>query len=200
MYTHSTENYRYFVTQAYLRFLKRGPDENGLTFWVDQMMNRGLTDEHLESGFAASPEYFATNGGTDVGLVQGMYHDLLLRAADQQGLDFWVGQLEGGVSVAAVAFGFTASRERESIRVTDDYMRYLGRGPDQNGLDFWLGQFLHGVTNETLIGGFVGSVEYFYNPSKGKGNEAAWISAAYGDVLHRPAAPSDIAYWTGVLG
>ena len=70
----------------------------------------------------------------------------------------------------------------------------------QNGLDFWLNAFLHGVTNETLIGGFVGSVEYFYNPSKGKGNEAAWISVAYLDVLHRPAGPGDIAYWSGVLG
>ena len=200
-YTHSTENYSFFVTQAYLRFLRRGPDQAGLNYWVDQMMHRGLTDEHLESGFAASPEYFATNGGTDVGLVTGMYHDLLLRDPDQAGLDYWVGQLQTGAqSVAGVAYGFTASQERESIRITDDYLRYLGRGPDQNGLNYWLNAFLTGVTNETLIGGFVGSVEYFYDPSKGMGNEADWISAAYSDVLHRPAGPSDIAFWSGVLG
>ena len=56
------------------------------------------------------------------------------------------------------------------------------------------------MTNESLIGGFVGSVEYFDNPSKGQGNKAAFISVAYHDVLHRPASPSDIAFWSGVLG
>ena len=30
--------------------------------------------------------------------------------------------------------------------------------------------------------------------------KAAWISDAYSDVLHRPAGPSDIAFWSGVLG
>ena len=195
---HSQEAYQYFVRQAYRQFLNRQPDAEGIAYWVLQMQ-QGLTDEHLEAGFAASPEFFAVNGGTDAGLVAGMYKDLLLRNPDQAGIDYWVAQLQGGASVASVAFGFTASAERESIRITDDYMTYLGRQPDPAGLTFWLNDFLIGGTNEDLIAGFVGSTEYYATPNKGAGNRAAWIAIAYQDVLHRVAKPSDIDYWESVL-
>lgn len=192
--THSQEAYQYFITQAYQRFLNRVPDQSGLAYWVLQMQ-QGLTDEHLEAGFAASPEFFQVNGGTYQGLVTGMYEDLLLRHPDQSGLAFWDGKLQGGASVSAVAFGFTASPERESIRITDDYQTYLGRNPDQSGLSFWLNAFLHGSTNEDLVAGFVGSAEYYGASDKGAGNRAAWIASAYQQVLHRVAKPTDIDYW-----
>ena len=136
-------------------------------------MNHGLTDEHLESGFAASPEYFATNGGTYPGLVQRHVSRPALatptRPASTTG---WASCRAAPRAWPAWLTASRASKERESIRVTDDYLTYLGRGPDQDGLNYWLNAFLTGVTNETLVGGFVGSVEYFYAPKKGMGNEA----------------------------
>ena len=196
--THSQEAYQYFIGQAYKQFLNRQPDATGIAYWVLQMQ-QGLTDEHLEADFAASPEFFAVNGGTDAGLVTGMYNDLLLRNPDQAGLDYWVAQLKAGASVSSVAFGFTASAERESIRITDDYLTYLGRQPDQAGLTFWLNDFLNGGTNEDLVAGFVGSTEYYSASNKGDGNRAAWIAVAFQDILHRVAKPSDIDYWESVL-
>lgn len=195
-FTHSQEAYGFFVTQAYQRFLGRKPDDPGIAYWVAKLQG-GLTDEQLEAGFADSPEFFQVNGGTNQGLVRGMYTTLLLREADQAGLDYWVGQLEAGASVSAVALGFTASPERETIRITDDYMTYLGRLPDQGGLDFWLDAFLHGSTNENLVAGFVGSPEYFN--TTGSQNRAAWLAQAYQAILHRAAKPGEIAYWESVL-
>ena len=160
LFTHSPEAFSYFVTQAYQRFLNRTPDAGGIAFWVGKLQ-QGLTDEQLEAGFADSPEFFNVNGGTNEGLVRGMYATLLLRDPDQDGLDYWVGKLNDGVSPATVAFGFTASPERETIRITDDYMTYLGRQPDDGGLAFWLNAFLHGARNEDLVAGFVGSPEYY---------------------------------------
>ena len=192
--THSHDAYQYFITQAYQRFLNRVPEQSGLAYWVLQMQ-QGLTDEHLEAGFAASPEFFQVNGGTYDGLVTGMYEDLLLRKPEQAGLSYWVGKLQGGASVSAVAFGFTASPERESLRITDDYTFYLDRKPDQKGLNFWLNAFLNGATNEDLVAGFVSSPEYYGAPDKGAGNRAAWIASAYQQVLHRAAKHSDIDYW-----
>jgi hypothetical protein len=87
--THSQEAYQYFIGQAYKQFLNRQPDATGIAYWVLQMQ-QGLTEEHLEADFAASPEFFAVNGGTDAGLVTGMYKDLLLRNPDQAGIDYWV--------------------------------------------------------------------------------------------------------------
>jgi hypothetical protein len=194
MFTHSSEAFGYFVTQAYQRFLNRTPDDGGIAFWVDKLQH-GLTDEQLEAGFADSPEFFSVNGGTNEGLIRGMYATLLLRNPDQAGLDYWVGQLDAGISPAAVAFGFTASPERETIRITDDYMTYLGRQPDDGGLAFWLDAFLHGARNEDLVAGFVGSPEYYAAEGKGNNNRAAWTANAYQAILHRAATPGEIQGW-----
>jgi hypothetical protein len=194
MFTHSPEAFGNFVTDAYQRFLNRTPDDDGIAYWVDKLQH-GLTDEQLEAGFADSPEFFQVNGGTDEGLIRGMYAALLLRDPDQAGLDYWVGQLNAGVSPATVAFGFTASPERETIRITDDYMTYLGRQPDDAGLQYWLNAFLHGARNEDLIAGFVGSQEYYAADGKGNNNRAAWTANAYQAILHRAAEPDEIQGW-----
>ncbi len=194
--THSQEAYQYFIAQAYQRFLNRLPDASGIAYWVMQMQ-QGLTDEHLEAGFAASPEFFQVNGGTYAGLVTGMYNDLLLRKPDQAGLSFWVGQLQKGARVADVAFGFTASPERESLRIGGDYQTFLGRQPDAAGLNYWLTAFLHGARNEDLIAGFVGSPEYYLANGKGSGNRAAWVASSYLQIFHRAAKPDEIQHWEG---
>ena len=159
---HSAEYFgNIIVTPAYQRYLGRGPDPSGLAYWVDQMQNHALTDERLEAGFIGSPEFYAHAGGTDPGWVDAMYEGLLGRTADPTGETYWLGQLAGGAARADVAYGFAASRERESQRITDDYMHYLGRQPDSQGLNFWIDQFAGGVTNEQVITGFVASDEYF---------------------------------------
>ena len=120
-----------------------------------------MTNEQLEAGFIASPEYYTHSGGTDVAWVDAIYRDLLGRSADQQGEDFWTGQAAAHGRFT-VAFGFAISEEREKKRVTGDYQHLLGRGPDAGGLAYWVSQFVHGgKTNEDLIAGFVGSNEYF---------------------------------------
>ncbi|HET6880071.1 MAG TPA: TIGR03118 family protein [Pirellulales bacterium] len=149
------------ISPAYERYLGRPADPSGLAYWVDQMQNHGLTDEHLEAGFIGSPEFYAHAGGTDKAWVDAMYQDLLGRPPDPSGEGYWLQQLANGTSRAAVAYGFAASQERESQRITDDYMHYLGRQPDSQGVSYWLAQFANGVTNEDLITGFVASDEYF---------------------------------------
>jgi hypothetical protein len=196
--THSAEAYQYFVTGAYQRYLGRTPDGTGLDFWVGQMQH-GLTDEELEAGFLGSPEYYSHSGGTDASWVAGMYHDLLGRSPDQDGLDFWVGRLADGAGRGIVSLGFAASPERETQRINDDYFTYLGRNADPGGLSFWLKAFLQGSTNEDLIAGFVGSREYFNNAADGRGTVGDWISSAYRDVLHRTPQSGDIAFWTDFL-
>jgi uncharacterized protein YkwD len=199
MLTHAGESYGYFITQAYLHYLGRQPDSSGLSYWIDQMQNHGLTDERLEAGFLGSAEYIANHGGTGSGWVQGMYQDLLGRAPDAQGLNYWVAQLQNGEAPADVAYGFAASAERESQRINGDYQTYLGRPADPSGLSYWLNAFLQGATNEDLIGGFVGSAEYFNAANKGKGDPRQWVDAAFQDIFHRAASSADEGFWMGVL-
>lgn len=80
---------------AYEKYLCRASDRSGLNFWITQMQN-GLTDEHLESAFIGSDEFFQHAGGTNKA---------------------WV----------------------------------------------WVNQFAMAFTNEVLIAGFIASDEYFNN-------------------------------------
>jgi hypothetical protein len=164
---HSAEYFATIVTPAYENYLGRVPDAAGLSYWVSQMQN-GLTDEQLEASFIGSPEFYEASGGTAKGWVDAMYTDLLGRSPDSAGEAYWIQQLGQGVSRASVAYGFAASTERESERITSDYQHYLGRLPDSTGLSYWLDQFAnHGQTNENLITGFVASDEYFNDHTGG---------------------------------
>jgi hypothetical protein len=44
-----------------MTYLHRQPDQAGLSFWSDQFINHGKTNEDLITGFIASDEYFANS-------------------------------------------------------------------------------------------------------------------------------------------
>lgn len=78
-----------------------------------------------------------------------LYKAAFDRTPDKQGLGFWIGQLDKGVSIDSAAAGFVASQEFQTINgaspsnlqlVTSLYQHILGRAPDQSGLDFWTAQ------------------------------------------------------------
>ena len=78
-----------------------------------------------------------------------LYKAAFDRTPDKEGLGFWIGQLDKGASLDAVAAGFVASQEFQTINgvspsnlqlVTSLYQHILGRAPDQSGLDFWTAQ------------------------------------------------------------
>jgi hypothetical protein len=158
--THSAEYYATIIRPAYQQFLGRDADDAGVAFWTARMQ-QGLTDEQLQASFIGSPEYFQHSGGTNKSWVDAMYHDLLGRAPDAGGEQFWVGQLAAGADRAAVALGFAASDEREGQRVQQDYQQFLGRSASAAEVAFWVNQFRHGRSNEDVVSGFVGSDEYF---------------------------------------
>jgi hypothetical protein len=163
--THSDEYLDNQISQAYLAYLGRDADDQGLAFWLN-MMKSGLTIEQLESQFIGSPEYYEHSGDTDRLWVDHMYFDLLGRAPDTAGETFWVNALAGGAARSSVALGFADSDEHEAILVRDDYLSYLGRSPQPNEVNYWVGQFSHGENNENVVAGFVSSDEYFNQHGK----------------------------------
>ena len=158
---HSDEYYANFVIRpAYLKYLGRAADDAGVAYWTAKM-HAGLTDEKLEADLIASDEFYAQAGGTDVQWIDAVYLQLLGRAADSSGEDYWSAKLAAGDPRSHVAAGFTTSPEREEARINDDFMHYLHRAADPDGLNYWLKQFADGKTNEDLIAGFTGSAEYY---------------------------------------
>jgi hypothetical protein len=194
--TTSAEYYTNVIDTAYQRYLGRRPDADGLAYWLGRMQS-GLTDEHLEAGFIGSAEYIQNHGGTGEAWVIGMYHDLLGRSPDPDGLAYWLNKLQNGTPADAIAYGFAASAEREGQHVILDYQELLGRTPSQSEIDYWVNLFINGgMTNERVASGFAASAEYYqdhYNDSRD------WLFGAYQDLLGRPPDPAGLEHWLEVL-
>lgn len=100
--------------------------------------------------------------------VQSLYVGYLGRAADQEGLNFWVDSIRNDVStLESVALGFTLSDEYQSIYdglSTDElvsavYQNVLGREPDEEGRAFWVSEIEKGATTEdTLLVSMINSL------------------------------------------
>lgn len=83
------------------------------------------------------------NGGEAYRLYQAAFN----REPDEQGLGFWIAQMDNGASLRAVAAGFVGSDEFRATYgahpsnadiVTRFYYNVLHRAPDQEGLAFWV--------------------------------------------------------------
>ena len=169
--THSAEYYQTNVIKpAYQKFLNRNADPGGLAYWTTQLQG-GLTDEQMQAGYIASPEFYANanhssspvprSPAADRKWVDALYESLLGRGPDQTGEDYWTGQLQGPETLIEVANDFTGSTEGLSVRIQQTYERYLGRGADAGGLAFWLNQYHQGAVNEDIVTGFISSDEFF---------------------------------------
>jgi hypothetical protein len=199
IFTHGPEHFADLVNADYAQYLGRTPNSSEVNYWVN-LMEHGASDEQVLAAFIGSPEYFAHVGGTNQAWVDAMYQDLLHRAPDPAGENFWVQALAAGASPTAVAQGFATSYEAEAIVVQNDYQTYLGRQASSAEVNYWVMRFETGTTNEQVIAGFLSSPEYFNSPTKGQGSDSTWVKSAYGDLFGRQPSPSELNYWVTFLG
>ena len=158
--TYSTEYRGGLIRGSYGHYLGREPDPGGLVSWLGAM-GAGWTVSQMESGFIASPEYYARAGSTDAAWVATLYTDVLGRGAGPDEVAYWTQQLGAGASRDQVAMGFLLSTERLSTVVDGHYQHLLGRGIDPSGQQTWVGILQAGGRDEAIIGGIISSEEYY---------------------------------------
>ena len=121
--------------------------------------------------FAGSVEfqqrYGALSNGEFVNLI---YQNILGRAPEPDGYNFWKGKLDSDQSTRGqVMIGFSESEEyrqmmNSEVFVTMIYMGMLRRGPEEDGFNFWVNAMDLNVGNPAieldLINGFLSSPEY----------------------------------------
>lgn len=186
------------INDAYETFLGRSPDSGGMNYWIGQMQ-AGMSIEVVDAAFLASNEYVLDQGGTNVGWVDGLYRDLLARAPDAPGLQFWNGLLEAGVSKAVVAMAIAGSFERESLIVKQDYQTLLGQSPHAPLIDYWVGQLQNRPNDAALVAALIGSPEYYNDPAKGSGNAGDWVTSVYHDLFGISPESHEAAWWAAQL-
>jgi hypothetical protein len=114
--------------RLYQAAFNRTPDKAGLGYWIARL-DDGMTLNTMAGGFVNSNEFRSIYGSlpSNYDLVYRFYQNVLHRAPDQAGLDYWVNILDTHkASVTEVLVGFSESEENYSALV----------GVMQNGIEF----------------------------------------------------------------
>jgi hypothetical protein len=97
--------------RLYQAAFDRIPDPGGVGFWMSAL-DKGMSLVKIAEGFIGSPEYIKAYGGlNNHDLVTKYYQNILHRAPEGAGLDFWAGALDKGVAVADVLAAISESQE-----------------------------------------------------------------------------------------
>ena len=98
-----------FLTGLYVGALDRTPDPAGLQFWQGALAAGASRKSVIEAVFAG--QEYDKGHPTNAAFVADLYNDMLGRAADANGLQFWTKQLDAGVTRAQVVGSFANSSE-----------------------------------------------------------------------------------------
>jgi hypothetical protein len=102
--------------RIYQAAFDRVPDVGGLTFWVEKA-DGGMSTIEMSARFIDSDEFRHLYGSSTLPaetFVEQLYHNVLHRASDQGGHDYWVGQINAGMSEAEVLARFADSPENRA--------------------------------------------------------------------------------------
>ena len=103
------------VYRLYQAAFDRTPDTAGLSDWL-RGMDAGLALTKVASGFIGSAEFQGLYGvnPTNTQFIDLLYANVLNRAADQAGYDYWSQQMNAGMTRELVLIGFSESTENQA--------------------------------------------------------------------------------------
>lgn len=104
-----------FVTSLYKTILNRKPDEDGLNYWSDNLLNKTKSAEQVVKGFFNSMEYLKKKKSNE-NFVKDCYKAILLRNYDKEGFEYWVNNLKKGMTRDNVLNGFLQSKEFDAFK------------------------------------------------------------------------------------
>lgn len=156
----SDEWIRALIDSYYESTLGRPADDAGHRYWTDVLRRGTSTPAAVAAYFYAGDEYYRRAGGTDRAWLSDLYRELLRRAPDAGGIDYWIETMRGGAARADVASWFYGSLESRKVRVRNLYVALLGRTPDASGHAYWAGVLTNGRDIE--LAEFLASSDEYY--------------------------------------
>lgn len=147
-------------------------------------------------GGAAGNTVTVTLLSYNASLVDKLYHQVLHRSAEDSGLIYWTGLLDQGLPLDMVATGIFNSTERLDPLVTQFYEQYLSRGTDPSGLNYWVNDWQTKGDPRDVVENILASPEFFNDAAD---TTTGYVTLLYQRVLQRPAEPSGLDYWVGLM-
>lgn len=209
-----------FILRMYDVCLDRTPDNDGLNYWSNLLIDKEATGCSVACGFIYSPEFQAKKS-TNEEYVSYMYSAFFGREAEKDGLDYWVTSLNDGMTRDDVFSGFTNSKEfgdlcdsygvirgcyiqnfdidktvKVNLFVERLYNVVLDRSCDNDGMTYWTTKLVsHEDTGAGVAAGFVFSPE-FINKNYCDNH---YVETLYASFMGRTPDKDGIDYWCSVL-
>ena len=99
------------ILRLYQAFFERLPDVNGTKYWIG-VARSGPELNEIAGWFADSDEFALTYGGTtDREFLKIVYANVLGRSYDLDGFEYWIGQMQAGLSRGGVVRWVAANDE-----------------------------------------------------------------------------------------
>ncbi|MBO7452622.1 MAG: DUF4214 domain-containing protein, partial [Clostridiales bacterium] len=112
--TIASKNATEFATRLYTECLGRDPEEGGLKFWSLGLTNLELTGKQAAHEFFFSKEFNDFNLDNE-GLLTRMYKTFMGREPDDDGMNYWLKEMENGMTKEQVFNEFVKSKEFTEI-------------------------------------------------------------------------------------
>jgi hypothetical protein len=125
------------VNNEYQHILGRPADAGGLTYWAS-FLGAGGSPDNLRSLLYGSAEYLGNAGGTTDGFLDALYQDVLGRAPDPDGRNYWSSFVNSGrLNRTDMARVVLSMDEPINVALTRLYNDLLDRDPAPAELTFW---------------------------------------------------------------
>ncbi|HJT31131.1 MAG TPA: DUF4214 domain-containing protein [Pirellulales bacterium] len=149
-----------------------------------------------ENGTTLSSPATVTLISPQANIVDKLYHQVLGRAADDAGLQYWTGQIMQGQQYGIIAQGIFESDERLTPIISRYYQQFLLRNAEPSGVAYWMSIWRRDGGPENVVAGMISSPEFF---GEAGNTNSGWVQALYERLLNRPADTQGLQYWTGKL-
>jgi hypothetical protein len=188
-----------YVAAAYLDLFGQAADNStvvagtSLAAWAAQLDAGQLDAGASRAAFAAaivhSADYYAS-------IIRPIYEHYLGREPDAAGLNYWVSQMQAGLTDERLEAGFIGSAEfyahaggTDKLWVDFMYQDLLGRAADSAGESYWVAQLTAGANRSSVAFGFAASLE----------RERMRVQDDYFHYLGRQADSSGVDYWVAAF-
>jgi len=165
---------------------------------VDQVLedeSQFLNGFHLASYFANASVLKADVQAipTAADIVTKLYQQVLGRAPEPAGLDYWVARINAGESYGTIASGIFESAERLDPIIQQYYRDYLLREAEPAGVAFYRAVWQADGGPDNVVANIIASAEFFASAG---GTNQLWVTELYRRLLGREPDAAGLDYWT----
>lgn len=205
-----------FVSRMYTVVLGREAEEGGMAYWTGELVDLKMDGAGVAGGFITGQE-FKNRGLSKEQYLDVLYRTFFDREGDPDGINYWITQMNNGMSDEEVLSGFVNSREFAAIcdrygiargtmkpdgtstynagarnYVLRMYTKALGRSGETMGVEYWTDQIVQRTALPvTVAKEFFFSQEYLDKHL----DDSAYLDTLYETFMGRTADEDGKNYW-----